>query len=101
MQPRRLEDAKKKIVGILLASLLAVAAVASLAELRTVSAATGVRDLAVAPPESVGVSPQRLRRIDEAMKRTVDEKRIAGIVTLLTRHGKVVHHNAVGAKDVR
>ena len=78
-----------------------LAAAASLAELRTVSAATAVRDLAVAPPESVGVSAQRLRRIDDAMKRTVDEKRIAGIVTLLTRHGKIVHHNAVGVKDVR
>jgi CubicO group peptidase (beta-lactamase class C family) len=101
MQPRRLEDAKKKIAGFVLAALLAVAAVASLSELRTVSAATGVRDLAVAPPESVGVSAQRLRRIDEAMKRAIDDKRTAGVVTLLTRHGKIVHHNAVGVKDVR
>ncbi len=101
MQPRRLEVTKKKISGFVLAALLAVAAVASLAELRTVSAATAVRDLAVAPPESVGVSAQRLRRIDEAMKRAVDEKRTAGVVTLLTRHGKVVHHGAVGVKDVR
>ena len=76
MQPRRLEDSKnpkKRITGVVLAALLAVAAAASLAELRTVSAATGVRDLAVAAPESVGVSAQRLRRIDEAMKRAVDE----------------------------
>jgi CubicO group peptidase (beta-lactamase class C family) len=70
------------------------------AEFRGVSAAEGVRDLAAAPPESVGVSTQRLRRIDEGMKRLVDEKRIAGIVTLLTRRGKIVHHSAVGAKDV-
>ena len=101
MQLRRLEDTKNRITGFVLAALLTVAAVASLAELRTVSAATGVRDLAAAPPESVGVSAQRLRRIDEAMKRAVDEKRTAGVVTLLTRHGKVVHLNAVGAKDVR
>jgi len=101
MQSRRLEDAKKKITGFVLAALLAVAAVASLSELRTVSAATSVRDLAAATPESVGVSSQRLRRIDDAMKRAVDEKRTAGVVTLLTRHGKIVHHNAVGLKDVR
>ena len=101
MQPRRLEGAKKKITGFVLAALLAVAAVTSLAELRTVSAATAVRDLAAATPESVGVSAQRLRRIDDAMKKAVDEKRTAGVVTLLTRHGKVVHHNAVGVKDVR
>ena len=101
MQRRRLEGAKKKITGFVLAALLAVAAVTSLAELRTVSAATAVRDLAAATPESVGVSAQRLRRIDDAMKKAVDEKRTAGVVTLLTRHGKVVHHNAVGVKDVR
>jgi CubicO group peptidase (beta-lactamase class C family) len=101
MQRRRLEDAKKKITGFVLAALLAVAAVTSLSELRTVSAATAVRDLAAAMPESVGVSAQRLRRIDDAMKKEVDAKRTAGVVTLLTRHGKVVQHNAVGVKDVR
>src|SRR5215203_233631 len=101
MQPRRLEGAKTKISGLVLTALLAVAAAASLTELRTVSAATAVRDLASAAPESVGVSSQRLRRIDEAMKRAVDEKRTAGVVTLLTRHGKIVHHSAAGVKDVR
>ena len=76
MQPRRLEDAKKKITGFVLAALLAVAAVTSLSELRTVSAATAVRDLAAATPESVGVSAQRLRRIDDAMKK--DGRRQSG-----------------------
>jgi CubicO group peptidase (beta-lactamase class C family) len=59
------------------------------------------RDLAAAAPESVGMSSERLRRIDAAMKRLVDEKRVAGIVTLLERHGKVVHYNTVGQLDVR
>ena len=60
-----------------------------------------VRDLAAAPPESVGLSPERLRRIDAAMKRLVDDKQVAALVTLLERHGKVVHANAVGVQDVR
>jgi CubicO group peptidase (beta-lactamase class C family) len=60
-----------------------------------------VRDLATASPESVGVSSERLRRIDAAMKRIVDTKQAAGVVTLLERHGKVVHFAAVGQKDVR
>jgi CubicO group peptidase (beta-lactamase class C family) len=100
MKPRRLQDAKRT-TGWALSALLAALAAVSLAEFRAVSAADAVRDLATAPAESVGVSTPRLRRIDEAMKRAVDEKRIAGIVTLLTRHGKVVHFNAVGQKDVR
>ena len=91
---------RKRITGIVLATLLALFAVASVAEFRGVSAAEGVRDLATAPAESVGVSTERLRRIDEGMKRLVDDKRFAGIVTLLTRRGKIVHHSAVGAKDV-
>src|SRR5262245_3753490 len=60
-----------------------------------------VRDLAPASPESVGVSSERLRRIDVAIKSLVDEKRVAGLVTLLERHGKIVHFNAVGQLDVR
>lgn len=92
---------RKRMTGFVLATLLALFAAASVAEFRGVSAAEGVRDLAAAPAESVGVSTERLRRIDEGMKRLVDDKRIAGIVTLLARRGKIVHHSAVGAKDVR
>ncbi len=68
------------------------------------SANSGVRqarDLATAPPESVGVSSERLRRIDAAMKRLVDEQQVAGLVTLLARHGKVVHFNSVGRLDAQ
>jgi CubicO group peptidase (beta-lactamase class C family) len=61
----------------------------------------GARDLGTAPPESVGISAERLRRLDAAMARLVDEKQVAGLVTLLERHGKVVHFNAVGKLDVR
>src|SRR6185295_5027861 len=66
-----------------------------------VAADTKGRDLAMATPESVGVSSERLRRLESEMKRIVDHKQIAGIVTLLERHGKVVHFGAVGQKDVR
>jgi len=59
------------------------------------------RDLATIAPESVGVSSERLRRIDAAMTRLVDEKQVAGLVTLLERHGKIVHFNAAGKLDVR
>jgi CubicO group peptidase (beta-lactamase class C family) len=58
------------------------------------------RDLAAATPESVGVSPERLHRLDAAMKRLVDEKQVAGIVTLLERHGKIVDYNAFGQRNV-
>jgi CubicO group peptidase (beta-lactamase class C family) len=60
-----------------------------------------VRDLAPATAESVGMSTERLARLDAAMKRAVDEKQVAGLVTLVERHGKVVDFNAVGQLDVR
>ena len=52
-----------------------------------------------AKPEDVGVSSERLQRIDEVMKRHIDEHHIAGAVTLVARKGKVVHFAAHGLAD--
>src|SRR5262245_16735266 len=86
------------LLAVLIAAPLAIGLGARTAP---VAADPKLRDLGSAAPESVGISSERLKRIEAAMKRTVDEKRIAGIVTLLERHGKIVHFNAVGQKDVR
>ncbi|HJZ98865.1 MAG TPA: serine hydrolase domain-containing protein [Candidatus Solibacter sp.] len=51
-------------------------------------------------PESLGFSSERLTRLHEAMQRPVDEKRLAGVVTLLTRHGKLVEERSYGVKDL-
>ncbi len=63
-------------------------------------AAGPARDLAAAAPDSVGFAADRLTRIDAAVARLVDEKRLAGVTTVLTRHGKVVHTTTVGKPDV-
>ncbi len=65
------------------------------------AASETVRDMAPAAPESVGISSDRVKRIDTFMKQWVDQGRLAGIVTLLTRHGKVVNVTANGRKDIR
>jgi CubicO group peptidase (beta-lactamase class C family) len=52
-----------------------------------------------AKPEDVGGSSERLRRIDEVVKRPIDEHPIAGAVTLVARKGKVVHIAAHGRAD--
>jgi CubicO group peptidase (beta-lactamase class C family) len=59
------------------------------------------RDLAPAAADSVGMSTERLKRLDAAMKKLVDDKQVAGLVTLVERHGKVVHFSASGQLDVR
>ena len=60
-----------------------------------------VRDLAMATPESVGVSSDRLKRLDAAIKKMVDSGKLAGAVTMLTRHGKTVNVTVNGKKDIR
>jgi CubicO group peptidase (beta-lactamase class C family) len=57
-------------------------------------------DLAENKPEAVGFSSQRLERLHAVMQRQVDEKELAGIVTILARHGKVVEEKTYGMKDM-
>lgn len=64
------------------------------------SADTPASGLPMAEPESVGVSAQRLSRIDDFMQRYIDNEMVAGTVTLVARQGKVVHFRAQGMKDV-
>ena len=51
-------------------------------------------------PEEAGFSASRLSRIDTAMQRYVDQKTLAGIVTLVARRGEVVHFEKFGYQDI-
>ena len=53
-----------------------------------------------AQPEDVGMSSERLARIVPAMQRYVDEKKLAGVVTLVARRGQLVHLEAIGSQNV-
>jgi CubicO group peptidase (beta-lactamase class C family) len=57
-------------------------------------------DLPNGSPESVGMSSERLDRLDTVMHGWVDEGRIAGVVTLVARRGRVVHLDAYGMADI-
>src|SRR5256885_16676536 len=54
------------------------------------------QDLPVAKPETVGLSSERLERIGTAVQRSINEKRIAGAVTLVARRGRVVWFKTQG-----
>ena len=56
--------------------------------------------LPTVPPESVGFSSERLTRLTAAMHRLVDDQELAGIVTMVARHGKVVSADAYGYQDL-
>jgi CubicO group peptidase (beta-lactamase class C family) len=63
--------------------------------------ASGQRgSLPEATPESVGFAPDRLRRLDDALQSLVDRKELAGLVTVIARHGKVVGQKSYGQQDL-
>ncbi|HEX6259108.1 MAG TPA: serine hydrolase domain-containing protein [Woeseiaceae bacterium] len=52
-----------------------------------------------ARPEDAGMSPERLGRLSEQLQEYVDDRRLAGAVVLIARHGKIVYHEAFGERD--
>jgi CubicO group peptidase (beta-lactamase class C family) len=60
----------------------------------------GAADLATVPAENVGMSSERLARITALTRGYVDEGKLAGVVTLIARHGKIVHYEAVGKQNL-
>ncbi len=65
-----------------------------------VLAATAVaQDLPAAKPETLGLSSERLERIGAAVQHNIDDKRIAGAVTLVVRRGHVAWFKAQGMMD--
>jgi len=49
-----------------------------------------------AKPEDVGMSSIRLNRINKAMERYVNEKKLPGLITMVARKGKIIHAEKYG-----
>jgi CubicO group peptidase (beta-lactamase class C family) len=58
------------------------------------------KDLPTAKPEKVGISSERLNTLSEGMEAIVNQGRLAGVVTMVARHGKVVHFEAQGKQSL-
>lgn len=63
------------------------------------SFAVSAQTLQKTKPELVGLSGERLARIDRALKSWVDENKMAGAVTMIARHGKIAHVGVYGSRD--
>ena len=61
---------------------------------RTASAAMQVK------PEAVGFSTERLDNLHALIQGEIDNKQLAGAITLLTRHGKIVDYRTYGVRDM-
>ncbi|MDA9764185.1 beta-lactamase family protein [Opitutales bacterium] len=53
-----------------------------------------------ARPESVGISSERLARVDTMAKSAIDNDDLPGLVAIIARKGKIVYHKAYGVSDV-
>ena len=73
-------------------------ALAALCAFTTLAVSGG--EIPTGEAESVGMSTERLLRIDTAMQRHIEAGDIQGAVTAVTRRGKVVHFKAHGLMDV-
>ncbi len=58
------------------------------------------RTLSPANPEDVGLSSAGLANTDAALQALIDAGELAGAVTLVARHGRLVHTNAMGVKSL-
>ena len=79
---------------------IALAVVLLTLPLRAQTRVATLAPLPTAAPESVGFAPGALNKMDEGMQGLIDQKALAGIVTLVARHGKVVQHKAYGLQSV-
>ena len=64
------------------------------------AAKTPLPKLAVANPETVGMSSERLAKIDEAVLESIARKETPGAVVLVARKGKIVYRKAIGDRAV-
>jgi CubicO group peptidase (beta-lactamase class C family) len=87
-------------ISLYTASLLVASVLAPSAFCQTTHTAARVHDPGEAKPETVGFSPERLQRLHALLQTKVDDRQLAGIVTLLARHGKIVDFQTFGKKDL-
>jgi len=59
-----------------------------------------VPDMVEVKPETVGFSSERLERLHKLIQGEVDQKQLAGAITILARHGKVVEYRTYGQRDM-
>lgn len=57
-------------------------------------------NLSSAKPEKVGMSSERLKTLTSGMKAIVYQGKLSGVVTMVARHGKVVHFEATGKRSI-
>lgn len=58
-------------------------------------------DLPAAKLEPLGFSTDRLQNLHELIQHEIDQKQLAGAVTILARHGEVIEYRTYGQRDMQ
>jgi len=58
------------------------------------------REIPRAKPEAVGMSGKGLAKVTSKVQKLVDDRKIAGAITMVARRGKIVHFETYGLRDV-
>ena len=66
----------------------------------SLSAQRSTLDMTVVTPETVGFNSERLERLHALIQDEIEVKHLAGAVTILARHGKVVDYRTYGVRDM-
>jgi len=61
---------------------------------------TMAKDMKTVKPEDVGLSSERLARLNKFAQDLIDNKKTGGIVMLIARRGKIAYHKAFGYADI-
>ena len=85
------------VCAFVIVSLCALAAVPTAAQ--SAKRRTPAADVA-ATPESVGFSSERLENLHKIIQDEIDQKQLAGAITILARHGKIVDYRVYGERDL-
>ena len=93
MMNTRLSRSKLFLVGVL-------SAVALIVPLSSASGQQVSYNLPSADPSEVGLSKERLGRLDGMLQTMVDSGELAGVVTMLARHGRIAFVDVAGLRDI-
>jgi CubicO group peptidase (beta-lactamase class C family) len=55
---------------------------------------------AITKPETVGLSSERLENLHKLIQDEIDHKQLAGAITILARHGKIIDYRTYGMRDI-
>ena len=78
----------------------AILTLCTLATIWATAPPASAREIASVAPSKEGFSAERLARLDAKMHSYVDTGGTAGVITLIARHGRIVHFDVYGKADI-